>query len=234
MDYVVTALISLLLGAALVWVFRRKGGGGAADVTVHSSIENIRSVGELVVFRMVTKEIVTAADHTFGETGKRYLSWLFTEKKMAMVFQFGIDFKFNLQSPDFAIVDRGNGAYRLRMPDCMYTTNILDISFYDEQRAKLLPSVLPDLLNQVFSGGFDQDEKNQLKDAAKGEANRLAEEMVERMQSEVHDSARRTLGVLAQGFGATDVTFEFPHPQPVLARIDMTDKAEKQITGEAV
>ena len=212
----------------------RKGSGGKAQKTeVHQSIENMRSVGELIVFRLVTKEIVTSTDHGLGDVGKKYLSWLITEKKMAMIFEFGIDFKFNLNARDFEIEKLGEGRYKLRMPECLYTTSILDISFYDEQGSKLLPVLLPNLINQVFSAGFDEEDKNRLKEAAKEQANLLAEQMVERIASDVQQSAKQTLGALAKGFGADNVQIEFPQPGPVLARIDMADDVEKQLDNAA-
>ncbi len=232
-------LIGLVIGFALavawwaVWRMRRRRPAPAAPVQVHASIESMREVGELTVFRLVTKEIVTKADHAFGETGRRYLSWLISERKMAMIFEFGIDFKFDLHSSDFVIAPTGEGRYRLTLPRCEYTTNILDISFYDEQNARLLPILLPDLVNRLFGSGFDQQDKNDLKDAARAEADHMAQQMVERMQSDVQQSARQTLEALARGFGARQVTIEFQNTSPVLAQINLSDTAEAKITGAA-
>lgn len=228
MEWLIAGIVGFVAALVLVFVLRR-GGGSSANVEVHASIEQMRSVGELVVFRLVTKEIVTSTDHGLGDIGRRYLSWLISEKKMAMIFEFGIDFKFDLNRSEFVIDDQGDGRYRLQMPDCMYTTSILDISFYDEQGSKLLPVLLPDLINQVFSGGFDEDDKNKLKEAAKEQANVLAEQMVERIASDVQASARQTLSALAKGFGAKQVTIEFPRTSPVLAKIDMSEQAEEKI-----
>jgi hypothetical protein len=68
---------SFLIGAAagcaaaivIVVLLRRKGKatGPRGEVHVHPSIEQLRSVGELVVFKMITKEIVTAADHVAAQ-----------------------------------------------------------------------------------------------------------------------------------------------------------------------
>ncbi len=217
----------------VVLLMRRGSRGAAQTVEVHQSIENMRSVGELVVFRLVTKEIVTSTDHGLGDVGRKYLGWLITEKKMAMIFEFGIDFKFNLNARDFEIEQIGEDRYKLRMPECLYTTSILDISFYDEQGSKLLPVLLPNLINQVFSGGFDEEDKNRLKEAAKAQANVLAEQMVERIASDVQQSARQTLAALAKGFGAVEVQVEFPQPGPVLARIDMAEGVESQLDNAA-
>jgi hypothetical protein len=78
MDSLIIALLGLALGVILtgaVWfIFRARKGKKVSTVAVYSSIEELRSVGELVVFKIVTKEIVTAAEHWFGEMGRKYFS----------------------------------------------------------------------------------------------------------------------------------------------------------------
>jgi hypothetical protein len=189
---------------------------------VHTSIEDIRSVGELVVFKIITKEIVTAADHWFGEWGKKYFRWLASAKKMAMIFEFEINFRYNLRSSDFAILPEGVGAYRLRMPKCLYETYIRDISFYDEQTAKLLPWLLPELLSRAFGSGFDESDKNRLKEEAKQQAGRMAKSFVEKMQSEVQNSAEQTLEALGKAFGAETITVDFSGSELVQTKVEAT------------
>ena len=58
----------MVVAFALWWSLRKRGGGGAKP-HIYSSIEDIRSVGELVVFKIITKEIVTTAEHWFGQWG---------------------------------------------------------------------------------------------------------------------------------------------------------------------
>ena len=142
------------LGLALAWTLLRST--KSSEVHVHSSVSEIRAVGELVVFKLITKEIVTAAEHWLGDIGKNYLTWLISTKKMALIFEFGIDFKFDLQSDEFEIHDEGQGHYRLKMPRCYYETYIRDISFYDEQSTRLLPWLVPDLINKALGMGFDE------------------------------------------------------------------------------
>ena len=187
---------------------------------IHASIEDLRSVGELVVFKIVTKEIVTAADHWFGEWGKKYLRWLASEKKMAMIFEFEINFRYNLRSSDFFIEPEGVGAYRLRMPKCLYETYIRDISFYDEQGSKFLPWLVPELLNRAFGSGFDESDKNRLKEEAKQQAGQMAKTFVEKMQSEVQSSARQTLQALGKAFGADTVTVDFTASKLVQTKVE--------------
>ncbi len=178
-------------------------------VQTESSVLEMKSVGELIVFRVVTKEIVTASKHWFGSVGENYLSWLVSGKKMAMIFVFGIDFKYDLRSHSFGIDELPDGRVILRMPPCEYETHLRDVSFYDEQNAKLLPGLLPDVISKVLGGGLTEVDKNRLVEAARTQADTLARAMVERMTPEVQNSAEQTLRTLARGFGARQVEVDF-------------------------
>ncbi|MCK5494515.1 MAG: DUF4230 domain-containing protein [Candidatus Omnitrophica bacterium] len=180
---------------------------------IFTSIEKLRSVGELVVFKVITKEIVTADEHWFGEWGKKYLQWMVSAKKMAMIFEFSIDFRYDLRSPHFIIKNIGDKNYRLLMPKCFYETHIRDIHFYDEQSTKLLPWLLPDLINRAFGMNFKEGDKNRLKEEAKQQASLLAKDLVQKMRSEVQTSARQTIEVLAKSFGAEKVLIDFENAE---------------------
>ena len=224
MEIVVGILIgvALVLGAAL-WVVMSKTKRVVAPVQTHSSLLEMRSVGELVVFRVVTKEIVAASEHMFGEVGKNYLSWLVSGKKMAMIFEFGIDFKYDLRSKDFVIEEQGGGDVAFRMPRCHYETHNRDVSFYDEQSTKLLPGLLPEVISRLFGGGFREEDKHRLKEAARAQADALARAMVERMRPEVQISAEQTLRALARGFGAKQIAVDFSASALVpLGKIEIT------------
>ncbi len=180
---------------------------------IFTSIEKLRSVGELVVFKVITKEIVTADEHWFGEWGKKYLQWMVSAKKMAMIFEFSIDFRYDLRSPHFIIKNIGDKNYRLLMPKCFYETHIRDIHFYDEQSTKLLPWLLPDLINRAFGMNFKEGDKNRLKEEAKQQASLLAKDLVQKMRSEVQTSARQTIEILAKSFGAEKVLIDFENAE---------------------
>ncbi len=216
------------LAVGLLWAFRRgKGGSAAPAVQVHSSIEELRSVGDLVVFKVVTKEIVTAAEHWFGETGKKFLRWLISEKKMAMIFEFEINFRYDLRKPEFEIVPQGDARYLLRMPPCLYDIYIRDVSFYDEQQSRLLDWLLPGFLSAAFGSGVDEQTKNRLKEEARLQAQRMAQDLTGKMRAEVESSARQTLKTLARGFGAREVTVDFGRAAPVRAEVHAAgDRAE--------
>lgn len=219
-------LIGAVAGCAaaiiVVVLLKRKGKvtGPRGQVHVHPSIEQLRSVGELVVFKMITKEIVTAADHWFGEWGKRYLKWLLSEKKMAMIFEFEIDFRYDLRSRDFVIEQTGEGEYRLGMPKCLYDIHIRDVSFYDEQSSKLLPWLIPDLLNRAFGPGFSESDKNELKEEAKQQAAHIARDFVDRLRSDVQNSAEQTLETLGKAFGAQRLMVDFSGSELIQTKVE--------------
>ena len=212
----------------LLWRFVFRSRGSGKEVCVYSSVEQLRSVGELVVFKMVTKEIVTASQHWFGEIGEKYFQWLVSTKKMAMIFEFDIDFRYDLRSPDFKIKQLGEIRYILKMPPCLYQVHIRDINFYDEQNSKLLPWLLPDLLNRAFGSGFSEADKNQLKEEAKNQAAKLAEGVVQKLQAEVENSARQTMLALARNLGAEKVTIDFSQSKIIPSTVQ-TGKLEANI-----
>jgi hypothetical protein len=211
-----------LIGAVAVFMvlrFRRKH-KMPTKPSIYTSIEDLRSVGELVVFKIVTKEIVTTAEHWFGEFGKKYFLWLASTKKMAMIFEFEISFRYNLRSSEFVIEAVNEGHYRLIMPKCLYETSIRNISFYDEQNARLLPWLLPDLVNRAFGPGFNEADKNRLMEEAKQQAVQMAKEFANKMQSEVQNSATQTLEAIGKAFGAEKVTLDFSEAQLVQTKIE--------------
>ena len=216
-------LLSLLCGAlfagVLMLLFRRKGGAKRLDIRAVAAIEELKAIGVLSVFKAVTKEIVTARDHSLGDLGKRYLEWLITSKKMAMIFEFDIDFQYDLRDPAFAVQEDGPGRYRLQMPRCDYVVHVRNVTFYDEQGGKLLPIILPDAINKILGGGFNEEDRNKLMDEAKLQAEKLAENLARRLSSEVQTSARQTMEMLAKSFGAQSVRVVFPDAEPHKAQL---------------
>ncbi|MEA2067604.1 MAG: DUF4230 domain-containing protein [Verrucomicrobiota bacterium] len=222
-DFLVGMLAALVVvGALWVWL-KAKRNRPVQEIRVFSSIEKLRAIGHLSVYKVLTKEIVTETDHTWGEFGNRYLGWVLSSKKMAMIFEFEIDFRFNLQSPLFEIKEKGGSAYSITMPPCDYEVHIRDIRFYDEQGAKLLPWLLPDLLNGFISDGFSEEDKNKLVDAAKSHAEKQALELINNIQSDVQKSAKSTLESISRAFGATDIEFAFSTQKPTEVAIEVSD-----------
>jgi hypothetical protein len=219
-DWLIALLIGVGVGAFAVWRGRGRRPAPAPKVSVHTSIEELRSIGELSVFKALTKEVVTARDHWAGSFGQRYLEWLFTSKKMAMIFAFDIDFRFDLRDPAFRIVKKDSGGFRLELPPLRYDIHIRDITFYDEQKSKMMPWLLPDLINAAFGAGFDEEDRNKLKNEARAQAEKLAANLVHRLKPEVHSSARETLLLLARGFTEEPVEIVFQDKTPTPASVE--------------
>ena len=223
MDNLILVTFAFFTGfvvCAAFWLALRGRRKGRSRPHIHASIEELRSVGELVVFKIITKEIVAAAEHWLGQWGKKYFQWLASTKKMVMIFEFEIDFRYNLRSSDFAVEPLGVKKYRLKMPKCFYQIHIRDITFYDEQSAKFLPWLVPDLLNRAFGAGFSEEDKNHLKEEARQQAGRMAEEFVSKMQSEVQNSAKQTIETLAKAFGAESVVVDFSDSRLVQLKVE--------------
>jgi hypothetical protein len=202
-------IVAALSGAAMWRFFGRKKIWGTSRRNVFiSSIEQIKAIGELSVFKVYTKEIVTEVDHAWGEFGKKYLTWIMSNKKMAMIFEFEIDFRYDLRSPRFR-VEEDRGGYTFIMPECFHEIHIRDIHFYDEQKSRLIPWLLPDFINKIFTDGFSEDDKNRIKNEAKKRAEEQAKGIIERLSSDVERSASQTLTSLARALGADKVTFVF-------------------------
>ncbi|HPY62317.1 MAG TPA: DUF4230 domain-containing protein, partial [Kiritimatiellia bacterium] len=188
--------------------------GRGMSVRTVAGIEDLKAIGVLSVFKAVTKEIVTARDHSLGNLGKRYLEWLITSRKMAMIFEFDIDFQYDLRDPGFTVREEAPGRYRLQMPRCEYVVHIRNVTFYDEQGGKLLPIIIPDVINKILGGGFNEEDRNKLMDEAREQAEKLAQNLVLRLNSEVQSSARQTMEMLAKSFGAQQVAVDFSNAEP--------------------
>lgn len=233
MDNVIMLFSGALFGViiiALVWFMKRTKNRGPANVEVFATIEKMESLGTLNVYKVVTKEIVTASDHIFGNFGEKYLRWLISNKKLAMIFTFDIDFSYNLKDPQFSIEAVDEGRYLFKMPPCRYSLSIKDISFYDEQNGKLLPWLLPDLVSGVFSDGFDENDRNALIKEAKKQVSAIAEGMMIELLPDVQKSAKTTLEQIAYALEAQTLQFDFTDSPTVENAVDYlpTPKEEAQ------
>jgi hypothetical protein len=214
MDVIVAILVGIvagIAGTALIKKFTSSKKQIPEDEKpqIYTFVENMKSVGELVVFKAFTKEIVTTTENWLGNVGKKYLTWLMSNMKMAMVFQFEISFWYDLRSPEFLVTRADDGRFVITMPKCLYSINIKDISFYDEQSAKLLDWLLPSLISRVFSKDFSEEDKNRLKDEAKMQASSMANQLITQLSSEIEKSAAQTMKMLAAGFDAEAILLDF-------------------------
>jgi hypothetical protein len=220
------AFLFIGFGGGWLWQSRRRP-PAPREIVVRGSIDELRAIGELSVFKAVSKDLITHSDHTFGEFGRKYLSWAFTKKKLAMVFEFEMDFRYDLRSGQFrveavqSLTDVGPmstpghspGVAVIDMPPCRVDVSVKDLAFYDEQRAKLLPWLLPDLVQGFFDGRFDEDDKNRLIAAARAHAMAQAQELAERYRVQVERSAHSTLSMLVRPLGYHTVLVRFAERQ---------------------
>lgn len=209
-DFFIAVLLVVLGASSAWWIARRRSGGASStERTIYSTIQQLKSIGQLSVFKAVTKEIVTETDHSWGSFGKKYLSWVLSQKKMAMIFEFEIDFRYDLRRAEFQIEATGEGAYKLTLPPCVYEVHIRDIRFYDEQGSRFMPWLVPDLVNGFLGAGFSEEDKNNLVRSAKSHAEKEARKLIDSLQHEVQSSARALLASIGKAFGAESITFDF-------------------------
>ena len=215
MDYLFIGFLGGLVVALVgwgVWKFARRGRGrkaAPAKVTHESFLTSMKAVGELSAFRVMTKEVITASDHWFGEFGRKYLNWLLSEQRITLVIEFDVDFRYDLNDPRFRVVRGREGEFTLVMPPCRHEVLIRQMRIHSEDKTELLPWLMPDLLGRFFTGGFSVEAKNKLINETREQASRFAGELVNRTTAESQKSAARTLTMLAQGLGAWRVDFEF-------------------------
>jgi hypothetical protein len=226
-------LLFLLVGVLVGWVWRARRRTEPRELVVRSSIDELRAIGELSVFKAVSKDLITHSDHTFGEFGRKYLSWAFTKKKLAMVFEFEMDFRYDLRSDLFRIetlkpaADVGPRAgapqppptASIDLPPCRVDVSIRDLAFYDEQRSRLLPWLLPDLLQGFFDGRFSEEDKNRLISAARAHAMAQAQWLAERYRAQVERSAHTTLAMLVRPLGYPAIEVRFAQRQELSTNV---------------
>jgi hypothetical protein len=203
------------------------------SIQADSVIESIRAVGELTVFRIVAKEIATQHEHMFGDFGKNYLNWLWSGKKAALVFQFVIDFKYDLRSKDFEISEESPGSFLLRMPKCAHDISLKDMKVYDEQGSHFLPEVLPKFVGRILGSRVSEDEKNKLIEAAQQNAIKLAEGYAQAMSAELEKSVRQTLEPIGRAFGAEHMRFDFEGSVAGRTRAEASVAAEQPLEAGA-
>lgn len=187
---------NLLIALALVVVGAIAGLGlaqWAADrptattVTVHASVESIRSVGELVVLKAFLKEIVTA------KIDQSSAGWnLGTPKMAALIVTFDLAFAYNLKDPACTIVRTGDRV-DLTLPKVRIDYAIKDVSWYHKQDGSWWGLGQP----------ITTDEDNRLVAEAKRQAIAQASRFMDEYRAQYEGSATSLLGILAKGFGCT-------------------------------
>ena len=206
MKYLIGVLIGSVIGFVLGFIWYQKKNKTKSNPVKFNVGSYLTRIGELRVYRAYMKEIVTSVDHVWGEIGKKYFSWMLSEKKLAMVFEFEVDFVYNLFSKDFK-VEQNQSGLSLTMPRCKYDVKIKDFYFYDEQGTRL--KILPEFLSSIFDGGVSEDEKNELVKMAIQQVEEIAKKVAKNIQSDVDKTTRATINNLIMGFNEHIDSFKF-------------------------
>ena len=206
MKYLIGVLIGSVIGFLLGFIWYQKKSKTKQSPVKFNVGSYLTRIGELRVYRAYMKEIVTSVDHVWGEIGKKYFSWMLSEKKLAMVFEFEVDFVYNLFSKNFKVEQNQNGL-SVTMPKCKYDVKIKDFYFYDEQGTRL--KILPEFLSSIFDGGVSEDEKNELVKMAIKQVEEIAKKVAKNIQSDVDKTTRATINNLIMGFNEHIDSFKF-------------------------
>ena len=212
----------IALAVAVTWRIarRRRRNPSLSRLDIQSFVTSMRAVGDLSVFRVMTKEVISASDHWFGEFGQKYLRWLLSSQRITLIIEFDVDFRYDLTDATFQVQRTGEQSFRFVLPPCHHEVLIRDMRIHSEDKPELLPWLMPDLLGRFFTGGFSVEAKNRLIAETRQEASRFAGVLVQKAAAEAQASATRTLTMLAQGLGAWQVDFEFRQPEEFKPRVD--------------
>lgn len=211
---ILTLIIAFLLVLTLTFVYRQAKEIKALSTTskpdITTQITNFRSIGELNVFQIISKEIVTKkADAMNGKLWKPLFGWSLSQKQIAIIFGFEINFVYDLRSEEFNIENFQNKKYKITMPPCKYKYSITDMKIYDEKNSKFLPFLLPDSINGLLGVSFSEEDKNKLIDEAKNEVKSISMSIIKDLESKIHKSATDTLSAIANSFGVKDIEYIF-------------------------
>ena len=206
MKYLICILIGSVIGFLLGFIWYQKKNKTKSNPVKFNVGSYLTRIGELRVYRAYMKEIVTSVDHVWGEIGKKYFSWMLSEKKLAMVFEFEVDFVYNLFSKDFK-VEQNQSGLTVKMPRCKYDVKIKDFYFYDEQGTRF--KILPEFLSSIFDGGVSEEEKNELVKMAIKQVEEISKKVAKNIQTDVDKTTRVTINNLIMGFNEHIDSFKF-------------------------
>jgi len=208
------AAVSLGLGAALFFA-RKRGKGGEASALAGSTLEGLRRVGELVVLRAYWSIPAVGEDHIFGEVGRKFLSWLWSQNKTIMIFRFEIRFKYDLRDPKSVRIAPGDpGVLEVSLGKPTHDISLADVRFWHTEKGQLLDWLLPRAVN-VFQSDMDDQTRQKILEAAQESARKEAEKHAEGLGPEARMSAEAILTALARSAGFASV--RVVQPEALLA-----------------
>jgi len=158
-------------------------------ITNDFSVENLKSVGKLVVMQAVLKEITTS-EINIDERGYA----LGSPKKAAYIITFDVEFSYDLRNGPLTVTtspdNDGNKTATVEMPPVDIVYHIKDLQVYDEKKGTWWG------IPQEISVG----EKNELIQKAKQNAFRQAKGFITSYKYQYENSASITLKLLAEAF----------------------------------
>ncbi len=230
MKYFIVILVSGTVGFLIGFIWNKLKKKKSTDSIRLNVSSYLVRIGELRVYRAYMKEIVTSVDHVWGDIGKKYFSWMLSEKKLAMVFEFEVDFVYNLLSKDFKVLEKRKDI-SIKMPRCKYDVKIKDFYFYDEQGTRL--KILPEFLSSIFDGGVSEDEKNELVKMAIKQVEEISKKIVMNIQSDVDNTTKETINNLIVGFNKRVDSFKFYESNIIQNQVNIENPGliEKKLTN---
>jgi hypothetical protein len=204
---VLMTLALLVFAAVIVYllVLSRRGAPKGSAEAAGGSVESIRRVGELVVLRAVYSVPAVGRESIWGEKGKAFLSWLWSESRSIMIFRFEINFKYDLRNESSVSLRSGPaGGLEVELGTPRFDIGIQDVRFYHTEQGRLLDWLLPRALG-LFQSNMDDETRQRMLEAARTEAIAQAEEMIANLSDEARRSAEATLKGLARGLGFQQV-----------------------------
>lgn len=208
MEILVGVLLAacLILGAALA-LQRRRSRGGSAAALPGGALEGLRRAGELVVLRAYWSIPAVGEDHVFGDLGRKFLSWLWSQNKTIMIFRFEIRFTYDLRDPASVRLSPGApGALEVALGPPAHEISLADVRFYHTERGQLLDWLLPRALN-IFQSDMDDQTRQRILEAAQQTARREAEGHARELAPEARLAAEAILSALARSAGFSEVRF---------------------------
>jgi hypothetical protein len=213
MEILVGVLIAACLGLGGALFFsRRRGKGGQAEALAGSALEGLRRVGELVVLRAYWSIPAVGEDHIFGDVGKKFLGWLWSQNKTIMIFRFEIRFKYNLRDPASVMIAPGDpGILEVTLGRPGHEISLADVRFWHTEKGQLLDWLLPRAVN-IFQSDMDDQTRQKIMEAAQESARKEAEKHADQLGPEARLSAEAILTALARSAGFSGVRVLEPGP----------------------
>ena len=208
MDFTTGLLLGLALAsiAALAFSLARRRARSSVSIG-RGGLEGLRRVGELVVLRAYWTIPATGEDHIFGDVGRRFLRWLWSENKTIMIFRFEIRFKYNLSDPASVSLSRVNpDQLDVHLGKPAHEIALSEVQFYHTVQGQLLDWLLPRALN-IFRSDMDDKTRQLIMEAARENARKEAEELADQLEGDARSAAEATLTALGRSAGFAEVRF---------------------------